>query len=165
VDRPRLFSHEARRNVAGAIYGLILGASIIAAAGADHPRQAGLVEIYLCVTAIVFYLAHVYAHVLGSWIEGEVPSTRGIRKGLRQEWPMVRAQLLPAAVLLLGAFGLISGRWAISLAMGLALAELMAGVVFACRKAGATRTQAAISISAGALFALIVVFLKVFVHG
>jgi hypothetical protein len=78
---------------------------------------------------------------------------------------MVRAQLLPAAVLLLGAFGWISGRWAISLAMGVALAELMTGVVLACRRAGATRSQATISITAAALFALIVVFLKVFVHG
>ncbi|HEY0279258.1 MAG TPA: hypothetical protein VGC32_13410 [Solirubrobacterales bacterium] len=41
----RFLPHEVRRNVAGAIYGVILGSSIIAAAGADHPRQAGLVEI------------------------------------------------------------------------------------------------------------------------
>jgi hypothetical protein len=46
-----------------------------------------------------------------------------------------------------------------------ALAELMTGVVLACRKAGATRSQATVSISAGAVFALIVIFLKVFVHG
>jgi hypothetical protein len=161
----RFLPHEVRRNVAGAIYGVILGSSIIAAAGADHPRQAGLVEIYLCVTALVFYLAHVYARVLGSWIEGETPSASRVRKELVGEWPMVRAQMLPALVLLLGALGWISGRWAISLAMAVALAELMAGVVLACRKAGATRSQATISISAAALFALVVVFLKVYVHG
>jgi hypothetical protein len=46
-----------------------------------------------------------------------------------------------------------------------ALTELPAGVVLACRRVGATRTQAAVSISAGALFAVIVVLLKVFVHG
>ncbi len=157
--------NQVRRNVAGAIYGLILGSSIIAAAGADHPRQAGLVEIYLCVTALVFYLAHVYAGVLGSWIEGEVPSALRVRRRLRREWPMVSVQVFPAAILLAGAIGLISGRAAITVAMGVALAELMVGVVLACRKAGATRTQAAISISAGATFALIVIFLKVFVHG
>lgn len=78
---------------------------------------------------------------------------------------MVRAQMLPAVVLLAGAFGLISSRWAISLALGVALAELMTGVVLACRRAGATRSQATVSISAGAVFALIVIFLKVFVHG
>ncbi len=165
MSGPRLLPHEARRNVAGAIYGLILGASIIAAAGTDHPRQAGLVEIYLCVTALVFYLAHVYARVLGSWIEGEAPSSLRIRAELAREWPMVSAQLLPAAILLLGVIGWISGRWAISLALGVALAELMIGVVFACRRAGATRMQATVSIAAGALFAVIVVFLKIFVHG
>lgn len=78
---------------------------------------------------------------------------------------MVRAQMLLAAVLLLGALGWISGRWAISLAMGVALAELMVGVVPACRKAGATRSQATISIFAAAVFSLIVIFLKVFVDG
>jgi hypothetical protein len=160
-----LLPHQLRRNVAGAIYGLILGSSIIAAAGADHPRQAGLVEAYLCVTALVFYLAHVYARVLASWIEGEAPSTRRVRRELGREWPMVSAQLLPAAVLLLGALGLISGRAAISVAIGVALAELMFAVVLACRKAGATRLQATVSISAGALFALVVILLKVFVHG
>ena len=140
-----------QRNVAGAIYGLILGSSIIAAAGADHPRQAGLVEIYLSVTALVFYLAHVYARVIGSWIEGETPSVLRVRKELGREWPMVGAQLLPAAVLMLGAFGWIAGRVAITGAMGVALAELMVGVVLACRKVGATRAQAAFSISLGAL--------------
>src|SRR5271156_271233 len=117
----RFLPHEVRRNVAGAIYGVILGSSIIAAAGADHPRQAGLVEIYLCVAALVFYLAHVYARGLGARIEGEPPVARGVRKELGQAWPMVRAQTLPAAVLLLGALSVISSRWAISLAMGVAL--------------------------------------------
>lgn len=151
--------------MAGAIYGLILGSSIIAAAGADHPRQAGLVEIYLCVTAFVFYLAHVYAGVIGSWIEGEHPSAQRVREELKREQPMVGAQLLPAVVLLLGALGLISGRAAITVALGTALAELMIGVVLACRRVGATRMQATVSISVGALFAVIIVLLKIFVHG
>src|SRR6201996_232591 len=138
-----LLPHRVRRNVAGAIYGLILGSSIIAAAGADHPRQAGLVEIYLCVTALVFYLAHVYAGVIGAWIEGEPPSTGGVRRQLAREWPMVGAQLLPAAALLLGAVAPIPGRAAITLAMAVALTELLTGVVLACRRVGATRTQAA----------------------
>src|ERR1700754_5019867 len=99
----RYLPHEVRRNVAGAIYGLVLGASVIAAAGADHPRQAGLVEIYLCVTALVFYSAHVYARVIGTWIEGEPPSWPAIRQELRRERPMLTGQFLPALILLLGA--------------------------------------------------------------
>jgi hypothetical protein len=165
VSGARFLPHRVRRNVAGAIYGLILGSSIIAAAGADHPRQAGLIEIYLCVTALVFYLAHVYAAVIGSWIEGESPSAAGVRRQLGREWPMVSAQLLPAAVLLCGVLGLISGRAAITTALAVSLAELLAGVALACRRVGATPMQATISISAGALFAVIIVLLKIFVHG
>ena len=157
--------HQAPRNVAGAIYGLVLGSSIIAAASADHPRQAGLVEIYLCVTAVVFYLAHVYARVIGGWIEGESPSFAAVRQELRQEWPMVSAQLLPAALLLLGALGLIDGRNAITLALAVALAELLAGVAYACWKAHATARQAFASLVAAAAFAVVVVLLKIFVHG
>jgi hypothetical protein len=163
--RWKVLPHQAPRNVAGAIYGLVLGSSIIAAASADHPRQAGIVEIYLCVTAVVFYLAHVYARVIGGWIEGEAPSSAAVRQELRQEWPMVSAQLLPAALLLLGALGLIDGRSAITLALAAALFELLAGVAYACWKARATAGQALASIATAAVFAVVVIVLKVFVHG
>jgi len=165
MTRWKVLPHQAPRNVGGAIYGLVLGSSIIAAASADHPRQAGLVEIYLCVTALVFYLAHVYARVIGGWIEGEVPSFAAVRQQLRQEWPLVSAQLLPAALLLLGALGVIDGRSAITLALAVALCELLAGVAYACWKAQATARQALTSIVAAAAFAVVVIVLKVFVHG
>ncbi len=164
MTRPRLFPHEVRRNVAGAIYGLVLGASIIAASSADHPRQAGLVEIYLCVTAVVFYLAHVYAGVIGTWIEGEPPSAAMVRHQLRRERPMLGAQVLPALLLLLGPLGVLSGRAAITSALVVALAELMLGVCVACRRAKATPGQAALSILVAALFAAVVIGLKIFVH-
>jgi hypothetical protein len=166
MARLDLFPHRRGANVAGAIYGLVLGSSVIAAAGADHPRQAGLVEIYLCVTALVFYLAHVYARVIGVWIEGAAaPTWPAVREELRRERPMVVAQLLPALLLLLGAIGAIPGGAAISLAVGVALAELMAGVSFACWRAGANPNQLVLSLGTAGFFAIVVVALKVFVHG
>ncbi|HEX9966667.1 MAG TPA: hypothetical protein VGB06_01845 [Solirubrobacterales bacterium] len=122
-------------------------------------------EIYLCVTASVFYLAHVYAHVIGGWIEGEAPSFAAVRQRLRQEWSMVSAQLLPAALLLLGALGVVDGRTAITLALAAALSELLAGVAYACWKAHATARQALASMVTAAAFAVIVILLKIFVHG
>ncbi len=165
MPRFRLLPHQVRQNVAGAIYGLILGSSIIAAASADHPGQPGLVEIYVCVTALVFYFAHVYARVIGTWIEGEPPDARRVRHELAWEWPMVSAQLLPAVLLLLGALRVISGQAAITGALVVALSELMLGVGFACWKVRATRLQSIISVSSAAVFALVVVLLKIFVHG
>jgi hypothetical protein len=165
MARFEIFPHERGANVASGIYGLVLGASVIAAAGADHPRQAGLVEIYLCVTALIFYLAHVYARVIGAWIEGEAPTWPAIRHGLRRERPMIGAQLLPALALLLGAIGVIGGRAAITLAVIVALTELMVGVTFACWRAQATPIQLALSVGVAGGFAIVVILLKVFIHG
>jgi predicted branched-subunit amino acid permease len=160
----RFFPHQAPRNVAAAIYGLVLGSSIIAATSADHPNQPGLVEIYLCVTALIFYLAHVYAGVIGAWVEGEIPTLAAVRHELRQEWPMIWAQLLPAIPLLLGALRVIDGNVAISLALAVALSELLIAVVIACWKARATTQQAIISLIAALAFALVVTLLKIFIH-
>jgi hypothetical protein len=123
-----------------------------------------MVEIYLGVTALVFYLAHVYAGVIGHWIEGEEPTAAAIRHQLWREWPMVSAQLLPALLLLLGAIGVISGRAGITGALVAALAELLLGVCFACWRARATAAQATLSILTAAAFAAVVIGLKIFVH-
>jgi len=161
---PRL-PHRTSRNVSGAIYGLILGASIIAASSVDHADQPGVVEIYLCVTAVVFFLAHVYARVIGRWIEGEPPTAEAVVGELRWEWPMVAAQAAPAAVLLVGALGPIDPSAAITIALGVALVELFLAVGYACRQAKASRSQVLISGTAAALFAIVIVLLKILVHG
>jgi hypothetical protein len=160
-----LLPQKTPENVAGAVYGLILGSSVIAAASAAHGRDPGIVEIYLCVTALVFYLAHVYARVIGSWVEGGTPTSKSVRLELQRESPMVGAQLLPAAVLLAGVLGLIPAATAITAALATALAEVLLAVLYAARKARATPLQTVISTLVAAAFALVVVLLKVFVHG
>lgn len=159
-----LLPHRAPENVAGAIYGLILGSSIIAASGADHSREPGLVEIYLCVTAVVFYLAHVYAKVIGGWIEGQAPTPKAVRGELKRESPMIGAQLVPALILLAGALGLIPAAAAITAALGIALVEVLLAVLYAVRQAEGTAWQAVFSGLVAIGFAAVVVLLKVFVH-
>lgn len=157
--------HRTPSNVSGAIYGLILGASIIAASSVDHADQPGVVEIYLCVTAVVFFLAHVYARVIGRWIEGEAPTAEAVVRELRWEWPMVAAQAAPAAVLMIGVVGMIGPSRAITIALGVALAELFLAVGYACRQARASRRQVMASGTTAAVFALAIVLLKILVHG
>jgi hypothetical protein len=164
MPKVTLLPHKTPENVAGAIYGLILGSSIIAAAGADHGDQPGVVEIYLCVTALVFYLAHAYARVIGGWIEGRLPTSRAVSQELRREWPMVGAQLVPALVLLVGVVGLIPSETAITAALGVALAEVLLAVAYACRQARATTRQAFFSTLVAVGFAVVVVLLKILVH-
>lgn len=157
--------HRRSRNVDAGIYGLILGSSIVAAASVEHPDRPGIVEAYLCVTAVVFFLAHVYARVLGAWIEGEAPSGASVRRELRREWPMVSAQLLPALVLLLGALRVLPPQAAMTIALVLALSALFVAVGFACRQARATPAQTAASLFVATAFAGAIVALKILVHG
>ena len=157
--------HQLPRNVGVGIYGLILGSSIIAGASAEHPGRPGIVEIYLGVTAVVFFLAHVYARVIGRWIEGEVPQAAIVREEVRGEWPMVSVQLLPAILLLLGALSVLQGETAVTLALATALGELFVGVGYACWRAGAAPRQAAVSLVVAMLFAAVIIALKILVHG
>jgi hypothetical protein len=58
---------DEHQRLRGAIYGLVLGSSIIAAASADHPRQAGLVEMVSAqllpaAFAVVVILLKVFVH-------------------------------------------------------------------------------------------------------
>lgn len=161
----RPLPHQLPRNVHVGIYGLILGASIIAGASAEHPGKPGIVEIYLCVTAVVFFSAHVYARVIGGWIEGEVPGVAAVWEELRAEWPMISAQLLPAVVLLLGALSLLGSETAVTLALAAAFGELFIGVGYACRRANATPRQTAGSLVVAMLFAAVIILLKILVHG
>lgn len=156
--------HKTPENVTGVIYGLILGASVIAASSADHGDRPGVVEAYLCVTALVFYLAHVYARVIGVWIEGQMPTSAAVRLELRREWPMVGAQVVPALILLAGVVRLVPAETAITIALGIALAGVFLGVIYACRQARATTTQAVFSALVAVGFAVVVVLLKVLVH-
>jgi hypothetical protein len=164
MARFRPLPHQLPRNVHAGIYGLILGASIIAGAAAEHPGQAGIVEIYLCVTAAVFFLAHVYARVIGRWIEGEVPKTT-VPEELREEWPMVSAQLLPAIILLLGALSVLRSETAVTLALAVAFGELFVGVGYGCRRANATPRQTIASLMVAMVFAAVIILLKILVHG
>jgi hypothetical protein len=157
--------HRLSRNVDAGIYGLILGSSIVAAASVEHPNRPGIVEAYLCVTAVVFFLAHVYARVIGAWIEGQEPSAESVRRELRREWPMVSAQLLPALALLLGALHVLSPQTAITGALVLALSALFGAVGFACWQARATAAQTATSLVIATAFAAAIVGLKIVVHG
>ena len=74
-----------------------------------------------------------YAHGLGRSVARDRRLTLAeLRDVARHEWAIVEAALLPAIPLLLGAFGLVSTRLAVWLALGTGLAVLAAeGLLFA----------------------------------
>ena len=84
------------RNPASAVYGTVLAGSLIATEGAsdsvDIPRMLGLV----LVTQLVYWLAHVYADLVGQRIRtGRRPRRSDVRDLLREEWSLVAASYGP----------------------------------------------------------------------
>ncbi|MGP7999655.1 MAG: hypothetical protein ACLPKI_20395 [Streptosporangiaceae bacterium] len=110
-----------RRRAAG-IYGAIITAAIIAAAG-GHLRTVALV-VSVIVTLVVYWLAEEYAELLGEQVAGgKVPGWAYIRDALAATWPMVSASYLPLLALLLAR---VAGASALTAAnVGLAAAVVL----------------------------------------
>lgn len=89
----------ARRRAAG-IYGAIVTASVLAAAGAKLPTPALAVSVV--VTLAVYWLAEQYAELLGEQATGGRSLTRAnVAAGLARTWPIVSASFAPIVALLL----------------------------------------------------------------
>ncbi|WP_327232579.1 hypothetical protein OG349_00155 [Streptomyces sp. NBC_01317] len=150
----------ARTDYAGALYGSLLTASVIATAGAvgDFPRLQ--VAVLLLVTGLVFWAAHVYARLVGERQIGRRVSWAETRRVGRHERPIFEAALLPAAAVavspLLG-LGLTGAGW---LALAVALAQLVAWAFLGALRAGASRTQAGIESIVNLVLGLILVAAK-----
>ena len=96
---PRGGAAAGRRRAAG-IYGAIITASVMAAAGQSLPTLA--LAISVLVTLVVYWLAEQYAELLGAQsAHGHLPTWPRIRTALRDSWPIVSASFAPLAVLVL----------------------------------------------------------------
>jgi hypothetical protein len=90
---------RGKRRAAG-IYGAIVTAAILAAAGGHLPTAALVVAVV--VTLLVYWVAEEYAELLGEQVEGGVlPTWPYIRGVLAETWPMVSASYVPLLALVI----------------------------------------------------------------
>ena len=161
--RPRVVRTSG--SVVEGVYGLILATSVIAVSREYDASNAGVIGVTVLVTGIVFWLAHVYARVLASWIDRrQMPGLAQVREAMRHDWPLVEVTLPVVLILLLGALDVMPDRAAILLATMAALAELAAAGAYAAHASGARApaiiTSAVIAVALGSA----VILLKAFVH-
>jgi hypothetical protein len=156
--------HAARRDVAGAIYGLILATSVIAVSR-QYTHDALVTAVTVVVTAGVFWLAHVYAGVLAIGLRGQHrPTWAEVRLVVDEEWPLVQSGVLPTAILLLGPLGVLADDTAQDVALGACLAELAATGLLVARAAGARGILVVVSGAISLSLGLVVILLKIAVH-
>jgi hypothetical protein len=90
-------STAGRRRAAG-IYGAIITASVMAAAGSSLPT--GALALSVLITLVVYWLAEQYAELLGQQAAGgRLPSRDHVVRALSGSWPIVSASFAPLAVL------------------------------------------------------------------
>jgi hypothetical protein len=156
--------HAARRDVAGAIYGLILATSVIAVSR-QYTQNAGVTAVTVVVTATVFWLAHVYAGVLAIGLRlSHMPRRDEVRRVIDEQWPLVQSGILPTAILLLGPLGVLDDDTAQDVAIAACLLELGATGLLVARAAGAHGILVAVSGAISLSFGVVVIVLKVLVH-
>jgi hypothetical protein len=96
--QPDQVADPGRRRAAG-IYGAIVTAAIIAAAGGEVPTLS--LAVAVLVTLLVYWIAEEYAEILAEHVTGgRLPSREYIRGVLANSWPMVSASYLPLIVLI-----------------------------------------------------------------
>jgi hypothetical protein len=127
-----------RDGASKAIYGTILATAVTVALSQDRALGAGALMIAVAGTGIIFWLTHAYADLMGERAGNrDASSWRTPTTVLADEWPMVESALPPVVVLGLGAFGILNRDTAVSVALSVAVAELMLWGYVAARRMGA----------------------------
>ena len=151
--------------IAEGIYGLVLSTAVVAALSEDPDVSARSLFAAVAVTALVFWLAHVHAHVIAARIvDARGLSVHGLRGAMRRQWPLVLGAVPALVALALGWAGLVSVDTAVSLAIWAGVAALAGcGLVMARRSALSIPATIIATLLSGALGALMVV-LKLAIH-
>jgi hypothetical protein len=148
------------------VYGLILATTVIAVSRetASSP-DAGGTALAVMVVALVFWLAHIYASLLGITVSEERRLTRGeAAQALRRNWSLVEVAVPLVLMLALGAIGVISDRSALVAATIIALVELTAAGGYAAVRHGAGPLGATLSAAIALALGAAIVLLKALVH-
>ena len=150
---------------AGAIYGTIVATAVIAGLSEDDEVSSTDMVLGTLGTTIVFWIAHVYARILGERAErGAAPTRAQVRAVARNEWPMIESGALIAAPALLAALGVWSRDFGANLAVALGVAILFGvGILFA-RREGLGWGGALLAATINGLLGALIVVLKTLVH-
>ncbi|MGW2563505.1 hypothetical protein ACWCXB_30635 [Streptomyces sp. NPDC001514] len=153
-------AESTERNYAGAVYGSLLAASVIATAGTLGPFPRLQLVVMLLTTGLVFWITHVYAGLVGDRLAHQPLSREVIRLELRRERPILEAALPPAAVVAVSpSLGLDPGNTA-WVALGVALAEQVGWATVPLARAGAPRRLVAVTGVVNLLLGLVIVVAK-----
>ncbi|MGW0196123.1 hypothetical protein [Nonomuraea sp. NPDC003201] len=153
---------QERTEFAGAVYGSLLAASVVAGSAVDGtPVSAGDLVVVLICTGVVFWLAHVYAWVVSSRTQ---PLTwQRLRTAGRHDWPVAQASFPPAIGAAFASSLGLSDKASTWVALVVAVASQTAWAVAAAVTARASARVVALSGAANLAMGLAIIALKTLV--
>jgi hypothetical protein len=111
--------------IAGTVYGTIIVLATIAAGATAFQDDLWRLCVIIAASVLVVWIAHVYSHGLGQSLHMRRRLTwTELMAIARREYAIPLAAALPLISLILGATGLLAGRTAVWLAIGVGVATL-----------------------------------------
>ncbi len=151
-------------NPSGAIIGLIVIGALLAA-------ESGLHESYLdtllsaAITALVYWLAHSYAELLGERVHTREPITpRALSRALGRDVVLVRGASVPLLALSGAAIAGASQETAVNVGIWSVVACLVGFELVAGLRSGSTRGEVVLQCVVGATLGLAIIALKAILH-
>lgn len=162
----RPFAIRTSESATQGVYGLILATAVIAISRESDPSDAGQAALNVLVTALVFWLAHVYARLLGTAVSHDRRVTRAaVAWAAREHWSLVEVAIPLVLILGLGAIGpMPEDEHVLVAATILALVELAATGAYAAIRHDAGPGGTLVSAAFALILGLFVVLLKVLIH-
>lgn len=144
----------------GAVYGSLQAASVVAGAATFGPfPRVGLV-LLLLVTGLVFWIAHVYARLVGELATYRHLTWNRVRHVAVHEWPIAQAALAPAVAVAISPLLRLSLQDTAWFALAVAVAEQIGWATRAATRAGASRALVVGSAVVNLILGLVIVLLK-----
>lgn len=150
--------------ISGTVYGTIIILAVIAAEARGYEQHMWQLGGVAFTTALVLWLAHVYAHGLGESVrEGRRLTLAEVRAIARREYAIVLAAVPPVCAIVAGSTGLLDEHTAYRLATALGIAALaVQGIRYATLE-HLSFAGTAFAISLNLLFGLVIVLAEVWV--
>lgn len=150
-----------RDTIAGTVYGTIVVLSVLTAGAPAFEHGEWKLVVLGAVTVLVFWLAHVYAHVLGESVrEGHRLKGSEIAAVARRELAIPLAAVLPMSAVALGAVGVLKTGTALWIAVGIGVAILTIEGIRYARLERLSPLGTFASVGLNLTFGLILVVLK-----
>jgi hypothetical protein len=140
----------------------MLAASVVIGAGSLGSFPRAELVVLLLLTGVVFWIAHVHAQLFGARLAQQALDRRVVVNACRDEWPIVKAAIPPAAAVAVSPLLGLDVRGSLWLALSVAVAGQVGWSVAAARRAGAPPRLMAATATVNLLLGLLIISFKIF---